>query len=272
MMRPQPPQTADETPLVHLTVDRAIATITLDSPTNRNALSARVRTGLSSALTEAMADDKVRAIVLTGTGPVFCSGMDLKEVGAALRGETIEPAPELPDIFEQIMGGPKPVVAALNGVARAGGIGLVAAADIALAPESATFAFTEVRIGVVPAIISVPVASRMHSRELGRYFLTGESFDATAAATAGLITQAVPDGGMEQAVEELLQGLRSAAPKALSRTKQLIGELGDGAAAPDRRVQSFDRMGKLSAEFFASEDAAEGRKAFFEKRAPRWAR
>lgn len=272
MTQPQPPTTPDETTLVHLTVDRAIATITLDSPKNRNALSARVRAGLSEALTEAMTDDEVRAIVLTGTGPVFCAGADLKEIGAALQGAPIEQAPELPEIFEQIMGGPKPVVAALNGVARAGGIGLVAAADIALAPESATFAFTEVRIGVVPAIISVPVASRMHPRELGRYFLTGESFDAPAAAAAGLITQAVPDGEMEQALEGILQGLRGAAPKALFRTKQLIGELGGGAAAPDRRVRSFDRMGELSAEFFASEDAAEGRMAFFEKREPRWAR
>ena len=272
MTQPQPLTIPDETPLVHLTVDRAIATITLDSPKNRNALSARVRAGLSEALSEAMADHEVRAVVLTGTGSVFCAGADLKEVGAALRGTPIEPAPELPEIFEQIMGGPKPVVAVLNGVARAGGIGLVAAADIALAPESATFAFTEVRIGVVPAMISVPVSSRMHPRELGRYFLTGELFDASAAATAGLITQAVPDGNMEQAVEELLQGLRSAAPRALSRTKQLLGELGSGVAAADRRVQSFDRMGKLSAEFFASEDAAEGRTAFFEKRAPRWVR
>src|SRR5690625_3090789 len=121
MMQSQPPQSVYATHLVHLTVDRATATITLDSPTIRNALPARVRTGLSSALTEAMADDKVRAIVLTGTGPVFCSGMDLKEVGAALRGETIEPAPELPDIFEQIMGGPKPVVAVLRSEERPGG-------------------------------------------------------------------------------------------------------------------------------------------------------
>lgn len=262
----------DETALVHLTVDRAIATVTLDSPKNRNALSARLRAELSKALATAMADDEVRAIVLTATGPAFCAGADLKEIGAALQGTPIEPAPELPEIFEQIMGGPKPVVAVLNGVARAGGIGLVAAADIALAPDSATFAFTEVRIGVVPAIISVPVASRMHPRELSRYFLTGESFDASAAAAAGLITQAVPSGEMDHAVEGILQGLRGAAPDALSRTKQLIGELGDGAAAPDRRARSFTRMGELSAEFFASEDAAEGRMAFFEKRSPRWAR
>ncbi|OOC54931.1 MULTISPECIES: enoyl-CoA hydratase-related protein [Nocardiopsis] len=267
------PTPSDDTPLVRLTVDRAIATITLDSPRNRNALSARLRSELSEALADAVADDEVRGVVLTGTGPVFCAGADLKEIGAALRGAPVEPAPELPEVFEQIMGAPKPVVAVLNGAARAGGIGLVAAADIALAPESATFAFTEVRIGVVPAVISVPVSARMHSRQLSHYFLTGEVFDASEAAGAGLITRAVPDGDMEHAVDTVLRGLRASAPRALSRTKELLGELGSGAlAAADRRSEAFSRMGELSAEFFGSEDAAEGRAAFFEKRPPRWAR
>ncbi|KOX15255.1 enoyl-CoA hydratase-related protein [Nocardiopsis sp. NRRL B-16309] len=268
---PSPTPSGDRT-LVRLDVDRAIATVTLDSPRNRNALSARLRSELSAALSEAMADDEVRGVVLTGTGPVFCAGADLKEVGAALEGRDVEPAPELPEIFEQIMGAPKPVIAVLNGAARAGGIGLVAAADIALAPKSATFAFTEVRIGVVPAIISVPVSARMHSRQLSRYFLTGELFDASAAARAGLVTQAVPDREMAHAVDAVLQGLRGSAPRALSRTKELLGELGAGAlAAPDRRKEAFARMGELSAEFFGGEDAAEGRASFFEKRPPRWA-
>lgn len=265
-------QTPSPTPLVRLDVDRAIATVTLDSPRNRNALSAQLRSELSGALSEAMADDEVRAVVLTGSGPVFCAGADLKEAAAALRGTPAPPAPELPELFEQIMSAPKPVIAALNGAARAGGIGLVAAADIALAPESATFAFTEVRIGVVPAVISLPVSARMHSRQLSRYFLTGELFDAAAAARAGLITQAVADRDMDQALEDVLQGVRAAAPRALSRTKELLGELGGGAAEPGRRTEEFARLGKLSAEFFASDDAVEGRAAFFEKRPPRWAR
>lgn len=272
MTQNQPSATPDA-PLVRSSVDRAIATITLDSPRNRNALSARLRTDLSKALSDAMADDEVRAIVLTGNGPVFCAGADLKEIAATLAGEPVAPAPELPEIFEQIMGGPKPVVAVLNGAARAGGIGLVAAADIALAPKSTTFAFTEVRIGVVPAIISIPVSARVHSRQLSRYFLTGELFDASAAAEAGLITEAVPDREMDDTVDTVLRGLRGAAPRALSRTKALVGELSDGAqAAPERRGEAFTRMGELSAEFFAAEDAAEGRTAFFEKRPPHWAR
>ena len=266
------PTPKDDTPLVRLETDRGVATITLDSPRNRNALSARLRSELSEALFEAMADEAVRAVVLTGSGPVFCAGADLKEAAAALAGEPVDQAPELPEIFEQIMGAPKPVVAVLNGAARAGGIGLVAAADIALAPQGATFAFTEVRIGVVPAIISVPVSARMHSRQLSRYFLTGEAFDASTAAEAGLITRAVPEEEMAHALDEVLEGIRASAPRALSRTKELLGELGAGAlAAPGRRREAFSRMGELSAEFFASEDAVEGRMSFFEKRPPRWA-
>ncbi|MET9796157.1 enoyl-CoA hydratase-related protein [Nocardiopsis alba] len=264
---------SDDTPLVWSSVDRAVATITLDSPRNRNALSARLRAGLFEALGAAMDDDEVRAVVLTGTGPVFSAGADLKEVGAALRGEPVEPAPELPEIFERIMAGPKPVVALLNGPARAGGIGLVAAADIALAPAEATFAFTEVRIGVVPAIISLPLSARMHPRQFSRYLLTGEVFDAEAAVEAGLLTRAVPEGKMEEELENVLQGMRAAAPKALARTKELIGELAGGERIlPERRADEFARLGELSAEFFAGEDAAEGRTAFFEKRPPRWSR
>lgn len=272
MTQPPAPTGPGDAPLVRSSTERGVATLTLDSPRNRNALSARLRSDLSRALSEAMADDTVRAVVLTATGPAFCAGADLKEVAAQLAGEPVESAPGMPELFEQIMSAPKPVVAALNGPARAGGIGLVAAADIALAPRSATFAFTEVRIGVVPAIISVPVAARMHDRQLSRYFLTGEIFDAVAAAESGLITQAVPDREMAHALDTVLEGLRAAAPRALARTKELLGEAGAlPHTGPGGRSAAFARMGEVSAEFFGGEDAAEGRAAFFDKRPPRWA-
>ncbi|GAA3747913.1 methylglutaconyl-CoA hydratase [Spinactinospora alkalitolerans] len=254
-------------PLVRGDVDRGIATITLDSPHNRNALSARLRTELAQELAAAVADDTVRAVVLTGTGPVFCAGADLKEIAAERAGQDPDPhAPGMPDLFSAIMDAPKPVVARLNGPARAGGIGLVAAADIAVAPASATFAFTEVRIGVVPAIISVPVSARMHDRQLSRYFLTGEAFDAGAAAEAGLLTCAVPDDEVGAVTERILDGLRQCAPRALNRTKALLNESGYR-----ERKAAFADMGELSREFFGGDDAAEGRAAFFEKRPPRWA-
>ncbi|RNL87434.1 enoyl-CoA hydratase-related protein [Halostreptopolyspora alba] len=256
-------------PLVRRTTERGITTLTLDSPGNRNALSARLRADLADGLAGAMADDEVRAVVLTGTGPAFCAGADLREVAAQRAGHTPEPAhaPSIADLCSAIMEAPKPVVASLNGSARAGGIGLVAAADIAIAPEGATFAFTEVRIGVVPAVISVPVAARMHDRQLSRYFLTGETFDAVAAAGAGLVTCAVPTEELPTVRERILDGLRGGAPRALARTKELLGDPGSAA-----RRDAFAEMAELSAEFFDSEDAAEGRAAFFEKRDPSWVR
>ncbi|MDT0303667.1 enoyl-CoA hydratase-related protein [Streptomonospora wellingtoniae] len=258
-----------ERPPVRRTAERGVAVITLDSPANRNALSARLRAGLAAELAAAMADDAVRAVLLTAEGPAFCAGADLKEIAAERAGNPpAVSAPGMPELFSAIMDAPKPVVAKLNGPARAGGIGLVAAADIAIAPEDATFAFTEVRIGVVPAIISVPVAARMHDRQLARYFLTGETFGAAAAADAGLVTSAVPRGELDQEAEAVLGGFRSAAPSALSRTKRLLGST--GPAGPDARAAAFTRMGELSAEYFASEDAAEGRAAFREKRSPSW--
>ncbi|MUL42962.1 enoyl-CoA hydratase [Streptomonospora sp. PA3] len=261
---------ADEPrPPVRRTTERGIAVITLDSPANRNALSARLRAGLAAELAAAMADDSVRAVLLTGEGPAFCAGADLKEVAAERAGNPPPvSAPGMPELFSAVMDAPKPVVAKLNGSARAGGIGLVAAADIAVAPEDATFAFSEVRIGVVPAIISVPVAARMHDRQLARYFLTGETFDAQTAAAAGLVTSAVPRDDLDSATEAVLDGLRRAAPRALNATKGLLARA--GAVPPEQRTAEFARMGEISAEYFAGEDAAEGRAAFLEKRSPSW--
>lgn len=260
---------AAESSLVRTATERGIRTITLDSPANRNALSARLRAGLVDALAAAGDDEDVRAVVLTAAGPVFCAGADLKEAAAEREGAVPEPpgAPGIPDVLAAVMGLPKPVVARLNGPVRAGGVGLVAAADIAIAPESATFACTEVRLGLVPAVISVPAAARMSNRHLSRYFLTGETFGAAEAARAGLVTAAVPDGEVEAETERVLESLRGCAPAALARTKALLAE----SAHADGPAAELTRMGRMSAEFFAGEDAEEGRSAFFGKRPPRWA-
>jgi methylglutaconyl-CoA hydratase len=251
---------------VVLTTDRGVAVLTLDSPRNRNALSARLRTALARGLREAAAEESVRAIVIQARGPAFCAGVDLKEVAAEREGHRPDPdAPAVHELLAAIMAVPKPVVARVEGPARAGGVGLVAAADIAVASEEATIAFSEVRIGVVPAMISLPVARRMQPRALERYFLTGEVFGASAAAEAGLVTRAVDAAGVDSAVDEVLDGLRGAAPEALAATKELLG--GDA----DRRAQELARLAELSARYFASDDAAEGRAAFRERRPPRWA-
>jgi methylglutaconyl-CoA hydratase len=250
--------------LVHLDVADGVATITLDSPANRNALSARLRHELGAHLDTAIADDAARVIVLAHTGRVFCAGMDLKEsrgAGAQQQGVT-----EFPRILEQLWSSPKPVVARLTGSARAGGMGLVAACDIAVAAEDATFAFSEVRIGVVPAVISVTVLPRLLPRAAHELFLTGETFDGHRAAQIGLVNSAVPGFDVDAEVHRYTEMLRLGAPGALAATKELLRRERPGTMAGE-----FAAMLELSAGFFAGEEGQEGMRAFAEKRAPSWA-
>jgi methylglutaconyl-CoA hydratase len=252
------------TELVHLDVDAGVATITLDSPGNRNALSAQLRGELLARLDAAIADEAARVLVLAHTGRVFCAGMDLKESrGAGAAGQGVH---EFPAILQRIGESPKPVVAKVAGAARAGGVGLIAACDIAIAAEGATFAFSEVRIGVVPAVISVPVLPRLLPRAAHELFLTGETFDAARAAAVGLVNASVPADGLDAEVARYADMLRLGAPRALAATKELLRSPRDGAPA-DR----YGAMQELSAGFFAGEEGQEGMRAFAEKRPPAWA-
>jgi methylglutaconyl-CoA hydratase len=250
--------------LVHRTVTDEVATVTLDSPRNRNALSAQVRRELQDHLNTAAADPAVRVIVLTHTGPVFCSGMDLRES----RGATVGPhgITEFAPILRTILTSPTPVVARVAGPARAGGVGLVAACDLAVAAETATFAFTEVRIGVVPAVIAVPVLPRLAPRAAHELFLTGETFDAARAAATGLINAAVPADRLDAEVARYVGMLRLGAPGALVATKELLRRRPGAELDTD-----LDAMRELSARSFASAEAQEGMAAFAEKRPPAWA-
>jgi methylglutaconyl-CoA hydratase len=239
-----------------------VTTIALDSPQNRNALSARLVAELHEALQVASADPEVRAIVLTGTGSVFCSGADLSERRLANPPNTTA---AMAEVFTQIATAPKPVVARVNGHVRAGGIGLVTASDLAVAPEGATFAFSEVRVGVVPAMIAVPALRVLTPRALSAYALTGETFDAPQAQAIGLINAVVEVGGLDDWVGKITMSLLAGAPGALATTKALLGEL---------RFQpwdaALDRASRVSAEVFASAEAQEGMSAFLEKRPPAW--
>jgi methylglutaconyl-CoA hydratase len=251
-----------DTPLVRFEVERAVATITLDSPANRNALSARLRHELVAHLDAAIAEPAVRVIVLTHTGPVFCSGMDLKESAGAAAGD--QGVNELPRILQTLWCSPTPVVARLAGPARAGGIGIVAACDIAVAADSATFAFSEVRIGVIPAVISTVVLPRLQARAAHELFLTGEGFDAARAAEIGLVNRCVPAETLDAEVDRFVDLLTQGAPGALDGTMRLLrrprGDLAGDLAA----------LTTISAGFFAGPEAQEGMAAFREKRPPAW--
>lgn len=251
--------------LVHLDVVAGVATITLDSPANRNALSAPLRVGLRDALECCHDDEAVRVIVLTHSGTVFCAGADLKETTE--QGSTLTAsggAPGLPEILQQLALGPKPVVARLAGPARAGGMGLVACCDLVVCADTVTFAFTEVRIGVVPAIISVPLKARVAPAALHELFLTGEPFDAARAQQIGVVTAVVASDALDAEVSRYTDLLARGGPDALAGTKQLLGRrLGDFAG-------DLGRAGELSAAFFGSAEAREGMTAFLQKRPASW--
>jgi methylglutaconyl-CoA hydratase len=245
--------------LVRSATTRGVATLTLDSPDNRNALSSRLISELLDGLAAAFADDAVRVIVLTHTGPVFCSGADLKETAAA---PTTPPAGRLGEVLAAIWTGDKPVVARVGGPARAGGLGLIAAADVAVCASDATFAFTEVRIGVIPAVISATVLRRLTPRAAAELYLTGDTLDGTRAAEIGLVTAAVPADTLDATVDRYVGSLVRGAPGALAGAK---GLLRDGDLAAD-----LDRLTALSVEFFGSAEGREGIAAFRDKRDPVW--
>lgn len=254
---------SDPGELVHLDVAGGTATITLDSPRNRNALSAQVRRELSAHLDAVVVDDAVRVIVLTHTGPVFCSGMDLRESRGA--GSSDQGVNEFPAILTALWYSDKPVVARLAGPARAGGVGLVSACDIAVAAREATFAFSEVRIGVVPAVISATVLPRLLPRATHELMLTGETFGAERAEAVGLLNSAVDADALDAEVARYVDMLGRGGPRALAATKAMLRR-----DRGEHLQQDLEAMLALSSEFFASEEGQEGMAAFAEKRAPSW--
>jgi methylglutaconyl-CoA hydratase len=243
----------------------AAAWITLDSPANRNALSGALVGQLAAHLEAAMRDDGARCIVLSGAGPAFCAGADLKDRGAGLGRTTGADSPFV-GILKTLWNGPKPAIAAVNGHAFGGGIGLIAACDIAIAVETAKFAFSEVRVGVVPATISVLVIPKLGVHQSMRLFLSGERFEAQRALEYGLLHRVVASDALERAVQEEVDAIALGGPNAVREAKRLVREV---ASLPVD--EAFRRAEALIGELFASPEAAEGAAAFVEKRPPSWA-
>jgi enoyl-CoA hydratase len=250
------------TELVRYEVGGDVATITLDSPHNRNALSAQLVSELSARLAEAGEDQAARAVVLTHTGRVFCAGADLKAAGT---GSTADSSAAVMALLTAITELPKPVIARITGHVRAGGMGIVGACDLAVAAEGASFAFTEARIGVTPAMISLTTLDIMDPRQVARYYLTGETFGPEVAAQIGLVTAAVPGDDIDTMVDGLVAQIRETSPQGSAETKKLLT-----AARRERLAARGPEMAELSARLFASEEAQEGIHAFLERREPAW--
>jgi methylglutaconyl-CoA hydratase len=248
----------DMTELVHLATAGGLATITLDSPHNRNALSQQLTGELLAHLEAADADDAVRAILIRSAGEVFCSGADLSEATTVGMGVG---AQRMVDVQRAIVAGTKPVVARIAGPVRAGGIGIVAAADISLAGHDASFALTEVRLGLAAATVSLTVIPRLTDRGASLTFLTGEGVDGAEAERLGLVTRSVPDFELDAAVADVLSSLLKGVPQGMRETKKLLNR---------RLLADIDARGTelaaLSANLFGSDAAREAMLAFLNRK------
>lgn len=244
----------DTDEVVHYSVSDAVATITLDSPRNRNALSRQLVGELGERLERADSDEQVSVVVLRAEGRVFCSGADLSEASA---GSMEEGAAAIVALQRRIVTLAKPVVVRLHGAVRAGGIGIVAAADIAISAEDTTYALTEVKLGLTPAVISLTVLPRLTSRGAALACLTGEVFDGSRAAAMGLVTRAVPEDELDDAVDAVVAELVTGAPQGLRETKALLAR-----DLVERIDAQGGEMAALSARLFGSDAAAEAMQAF----------
>jgi methylglutaconyl-CoA hydratase len=254
---------ADET-FVRYQLKQEAAFITLDAPKTRNALTAPIVADLIEHLKRAHADEAVRVIVVTGSGPAFCAGADLRA-----RGNMGDATPSGGNPFVQLLklmrDGEKPVIAAVNGAAFGGGAGLVAAADIAIASANASFSFSEVRLGVIPAMISVVVLPKLGEHQTMRLFLTGERFNAHEAQGYGLLHKVVSADLLEETVLAEVRAIAAGGPNAVREAKALVrnvAKLSEDAGY----AYAEEKIAKL----FASEEAAEGIAAFVGKRPASW--
>ncbi|HUK08586.1 MAG TPA: enoyl-CoA hydratase-related protein [Stellaceae bacterium] len=248
---------------------RGIATVTINRVERNNAYNGAVIDGLARAVVALVADSRVRALVLRGNGKHFQAGADLnflREVAGRPPEINLEFSRRTVAAVEGLRRFPRPTVALVHGGCFGGGVGLVAACDMAVATSDAVFALSEVRWGISPAPIMGVLTHRLGPRALGRFALTGERFNAAQALRIGLVHEVCAPGALDEAVAPLLEAILSSAPDATSRTKALIEEslLRDGAAAFSERLAQEGARGRLMPE------AAEGLASFAEKRPPNW--
>jgi methylglutaconyl-CoA hydratase len=245
------------------------AWITLNTPHNHNALSMELCTAFDEYVGKAIKDKGVRTLVLTGVGKTFCAGADLKSGGggaARRRGNTAATRrSRFVSSIEKLWNAKKPVVGRFQGNAFGGGLGLMAACDIGVAIDTGRYAFTEVRLGLMPAIISVFVLRKMSLADATPYFLTGDRFTAEQAKAMHLVHHVVPESELDAAVERVLDSLREGGPLALQECKQLLRKI------PLMSVpKGLDFAEKRIGELFKSEEGKEGMAAFAAKRKPSW--
>jgi methylglutaconyl-CoA hydratase len=253
--------------LVEIELEGGVLTVTLADEARRNALSDQLVGELSDALDAADADPEVRVVVLTNRGTVFCAGADLSRRPSGRDDDRPAAVRRPEDLFGRFARSPKPYVGRIAGHCVAGGMGLAAAMDISIAVDTAKFGFTEVRVGVAPAVISVVCLPKMRPADARAAFLRGNRFPAAEAARMGLVNAAVPADKLDAEVDAVVADLLAGGPGAIAAAKRLLAEV------PGSPVdKAFRWTGELSAQLFASDEAKEGMSAFLEKRPAAWGR
>ena len=248
--------------------DGPVARLWLNRPEQHNSLAAELAAELTSTLHVLALEPGVRVVVLGGRGPSFCAGADIglmKASAHATLEENLAEAKRLAGLFSALAELPKPVIARLHGNVLGGGVGLACACDIAVSGDDARFALSEVRLGILPAIISPYVLRRLGDRAARELMLTGERLDALTALRYGLVHHVVPAGELDAKVEERIQALLAGAPRAQSRIKTLLELWADSSWEEYR-----SGLPRILAEVRAGDEAKEGLGAFFEKRKPKW--
>jgi methylglutaconyl-CoA hydratase len=252
-----------------VTIAGKVATITLDRPDVRNAFNEFTIAELSLAFNELGRNDDVRAIVLAANGPAFCAGADLnwmKKMAGYSHAENTEDAGKLADMLRNIYLCPKPVVAKVQGDCYAGGMGLVAACDIAVSASGASFCLSEVKLGLIPATISPYVIKSMGENAARRYFLTAEKFSAQEAHRIGFVHDVVAADALDAHVDAIVKALVTSSPNALREAKVLVREVTGKTVDSALVVDTAERIARIR----ASEEGREGVASFLEKRKPSW--
>jgi len=245
------------------------ATITLTQPEVRNAFSDEAIAEITAAFTEVGARTDVRAVVLAAEGPAFCAGANLnwmRRMADYTREENVADAGKLAEMLRVIYACPKPTIARVQGDVYAGGMGLVACCDMAVAVETAGFCLSEVKIGLIPATISPYVIRAMGARAAHRYFLTAERFGAAEALRIGFVHEVVAAEQLDAKVDELLKALTSASPNAVRACKRLVLDVAEREINASLIAATVDGI----ADIRASEEGREGVQSFLQKRKPNW--
>lgn len=265
MSAPSSPTPPTQTDAVLYDLKRGVATITLNRPEAKNALSDELVGTLAALLERAYEDPVVRVIVLTNVGNTFCAGADLRAAKPGVAGQVSQETKTFVDVFKLIMQGPKPVVGRINGHAMGGGLGLAAACDISIMRNDAKIGFTEVRLGVAPAVISVVCLPKLRRADASELFLTGERIAPERAASVGLINEGCEPDQLDARVDHFVAMLVQGGPLALAASKDIINRV---PHLPE--AEAFGWTATRSRELFESDEATSGIAAFRSRTPAPW--